>query len=265
MRKILSVGAAALAASLMSSAVSAETVIRIAYPGWDSAEQEEAVTGIFNRYEEQNPDVRIELVSIPFPVMKQQLVVALRSGDAPDMGYIDGRWIPEMQAAGFLADLTERAESLDRDDWHEGPWMASTVDGRIYGIPDRIDPWMIYYNVDLFEAASIDEFPKTMSQLVETGKKLTGDGVYGWGLIGANDATLIGRFLNFLYAFGGGFLNEDGTPSRVDRHAELCGQVDEALQLRLPGQAQHLQEPCVAQPSQVQDDQLASFQVLNGI
>lgn len=219
MHTSLRICAAAIAAGLLSSAAHAETVIRIAYPGWDSAAQEEAVTSIFNRYEEQNPDVQIELISIPFPVMKQQLVVALRSGDAPDMGYIDGRWIPEMQAAGFLSDLTERAGELDREDWYDAPWRASTVEGRIYGIPDRIDPWMVYYNADLFEKAGIERFPATMSELVETGKKLTGDGVYGWGLIGANDATLIGRYLNFLYAFGGSFLNEDGTEAAVNNEA----------------------------------------------
>lgn len=242
MRKSLTIGAAVLAAALVSSAASAETVIRIAYPGWDSAEQEEAVTGLFARYEEQNPDVRIELVSIPFSAMKQQLVVSLRSGDAPDMGYIDGRWIPEMEAAGFLADLTERAEELERDDWHDGPWMASTVDGRVHGIPDRIDPWMVYYNVDLFEAAGVEEFPETMSELVEAGTALTGDGVYGWGLIGANDATLIGRFLNFLYAFGGGFLNEDGTEAIINNEAGV-----EALEFY----TDLLNEHEIAQPSAI--------------
>jgi len=38
--------------------------------------------------------------------MKQKLVVALRSGDAPDVGYVDGRWLQEMQAVGFWARWT---------------------------------------------------------------------------------------------------------------------------------------------------------------
>lgn len=211
--------ATAVAAGLLSSAAYADTVIRIAYPGWDSAAQEKAVTELFTTYEQQNPGVDIELVSIPFPVMKQQLVVSLRSGDAPDLGYIDGRWIPEMQAAGFLADLTEKVSELDRADWYDAPWSTSTVGGMIYGVPDRIDPWMIYYNKDLFAKAGVDGCPATMSELVEDGKKITKDGVYAWGLIGANDATLIGRYLNFLYAFGGGFLNEDGTKAIVNNEA----------------------------------------------
>lgn len=190
--------------------------LRIAYPGWDSKDQERIVTGIFAEYEKQNPGVKIEIISIPFPVMKQKLIVSLRSGDAPDLGYLDGRWLPEMQAAGFLADVTAKVATLDRNDWYPAPWEPATIAGKIYAVPDRIDPWMVYYNTDLFKAAGVAEFPKTMDDLVAAGKKLTRDGVYGWGLIGANDATLIGRYLNFLYAFHSTFLTPDGKKAAIN-------------------------------------------------
>ncbi len=202
-------GAGALGA-LMATAAWADTTIKIAYPGWDSAEQEKEVTSIFQAYEKANPGTKIEIISIPFPQMKQKLIVSLRSGDAPDVGYIDGRWLQEMQAAGFLSDLTAFMKTQPMDDWHELPWKTATVDGKIYAIPDRIDPWMIYYNTDMFKKAGVEKFPATMSEFVEVSKKLTGGGQYAYGLIGANDATLIGRFLNFLYAFGGNFLTPDG-------------------------------------------------------
>jgi len=192
------------------------TTIKIAYPGWDSKEQEKAVTSIFAEYEKQNPGVKIEIISIPFPVMKQKLIVSLRSGDAPDMGYIGGRWLQEMQAAGFLSDLTAFAATLDRDDFFKEPWTTATVENKIYGIPDRVDPWMFFYNVDMFKQAGIAEFPKTMDELVNVTKKLTKPGQYGFGMVGANDATLIGRFLNILYAFHGDFLMPDGKQAAIN-------------------------------------------------
>ncbi len=192
------------------------TTIKIAYPGWDSKEQEKEVTSIFAEYEKQNPAVKIELISIPFPVMKQKLIVSLRSGDAPDMGYVGGRWLQEMQAAGFLADLTDFAASLDKNDFYAKPWITATVDNKIYGIPDRVDPWMFFYNVDMFKQAGIAEFPKTMAELVEATQKITKSGQYGFGMVGANDATLIGRFLNILYAFQGDFLTPDGRQAAIN-------------------------------------------------
>jgi len=199
------------------------TTIKIAYPGWDSKEQEKEVTGIFAAWEKQNPGVKVEIISIPFHMMKQKLVVSLRSGDAPDMGYVDGRWLQEMQAAGFLTDLTAYANTLDKKDFFELPWKTATVVGKIYAVPDRIDPWMFYYNTDMFKTAGIREFPKTMDELVEVCKKITiPDKQYGYGMVGANDATFIGRFLNILYAFHGDFLTPDGKKAAINNEAGVA-------------------------------------------
>jgi multiple sugar transport system substrate-binding protein len=204
---------------LLAGAAWAGTTIKIAYPGWDSKDQEKEVTSIFAEYEKRNPGVKIEIISIPFPVMKQKLIVALRSGDAPDVGYVDGRWLQEMQAAGFLAEVDDLVKEVGKADFYEAPWQSATVGGKIYAIPDRIDPWMIYYNTEMFKKADVPQFPKTMEDFVRDAKKLTGSGKYGYGLIGANDATLIGRFLNFLYAFHGNLLKADGKTAAINEEA----------------------------------------------
>ena len=201
----------------------AETTIKIAYPGWDSKDQEKEVTGIFAAWEKQNPGVKVEIISIPFHMMKQKLVVSLRSGDAPDMGYVDGRWLQEMQAAGFLTDLTDYSDTLDKKDFFELPWKTATVGSKVYAVPDRIDPWMLYYNTDMFKAAGVKDFPKTMDELVEVCKKITiPDKQYGYGMVGANDATFIGRFLNILYAFHGDFLTPDGKKAAINDEAGVA-------------------------------------------
>jgi multiple sugar transport system substrate-binding protein len=205
------------------SGAHAQKIIKIAYPGWDTKEQEKEVTSIVADWEKQNPGVKVEIISIPFPVMKQKLVVSLRSGDAPDMGYVDGRWLQEMQSAGFLGDLTAYANTLDKKDFYELPWKTATVEKKIYAIPDRIDPWMIYYNLDMFKAAGVKEFPKTMDEFIEVCKKVTIPGKqYAFGLVGANDATLIGRFLNILYAFHGDFLTPDGKKAAVNNEGGVA-------------------------------------------
>jgi multiple sugar transport system substrate-binding protein len=209
-------------ALVIGGAAWAGTTIKIAYPGWDSKDQEKEVTGIFADYEKKNPGVKIELISIPFPVMKQKLVVALRSGDAPDVGYVDGRWLQEMQAAGFLGELDDVVKDIGKADFYEAPWKSATVAGKVYAIPDRIDPWMIYYNTEMFKKAGVAEFPKTMDDFVRDAKKLTGQGQYGYGLIGANDATFIGRFLNFLYAFHGNLLKADGKTAAINDEAGVA-------------------------------------------
>jgi multiple sugar transport system substrate-binding protein len=54
-----------------------------------------------------------------------------------------------------------------------------------------------------------------MDELADAAVKITntGGGVYGWGLIGAKDASLISRYINFLYAHHGDLLTPDGRKS----------------------------------------------------
>ena len=184
------------------------------------------MTGIFRAYEAQNPNVTIELISLPFPALRQRLVVSARAGDPPDVAYMDGRWVPEMAAPGLLLDITEQVAKLDRSDWYDEPWRGAELRGRTFAVPDRIDPWLVYYNTDHFQKAGITQFPATMAELAETAKKLTGDGVYGWGLIGAKDPSLISRFINFLYAHHGDLADAGRQalrlqPTRVRRGATL--------------------------------------------
>jgi ABC-type glycerol-3-phosphate transport system substrate-binding protein len=206
-------GAIAATSIYTPARAQAQTTLKIAYPAWDSSAQQAAVTGIFADYEKLNPNIKIELLSLPFPVLRQRLVVAARAGDPPDVAYIDGRWVPEMAKGGLLSDITASVGKLDRADWYPEPWKGSTLDGRIYAVPDRIDPWMVYYNTDLFKKAGISAFPKTMDELAQAAVKLTGGGVYGWGLLGAKDASLISRYINFLYAFHGDLITADGKRS----------------------------------------------------
>jgi multiple sugar transport system substrate-binding protein len=197
-------------------------VLKMAYPGWDSKAQEEAVTSLLREFERQNPGIRVEVVSIPWPVMYQKLMVSLRSGDAPDLGYVIVRWLRELQALRFLADLTPQVNTLAKGDWNQATWDPATVGGRLYAIADRVDPYMIFYNRDLFERAGIRTFPDTMDEFLAAAKRLTGRGVYGFGLVGAKHATLIGQFMNFLYAFNGNFLAPDGTRATINDEAGVA-------------------------------------------
>ena len=208
-------GAMAAASLVPPARAQTPVTLKIAYPAWDTKAQETAVTGIFAEYEKQNPNVKIEVISLPFPVLRQRLVVSARAGDPPDVAYVDGRWVPEMAAPGLLTDLTGNMARLDRADWFDEPWRGASLGGRVFAVPDRIDPWMVYYNTELFQKAGIATFPRTMEELAAAAVKITGTGggVHGWGLIGAKDASLISRYINFLYAFHGDLLTADGKKS----------------------------------------------------
>jgi multiple sugar transport system substrate-binding protein len=190
--------------------------LRLFYPGWDSTEQEIAVTGLIDEFEAANPDIQIEIISTPFGVFQERLFVSLRSGDAPDVGYVGARWLQELRENEFLSDMSDIMAGLPREDWIEGTFVgAETADG-LYAIADRVDPWVIYYNERLFAEAGIEACPETTEDFIAAGQALTRDGVAGFGLVGAKHATQLMQFANFLWAHGGHFVSEDGNSSVFD-------------------------------------------------
>lgn len=184
--------------------------LKLFYPGWDSAEQEAAVTSLITEFEAQNPGIQVEIISTPFGVFQERLFVSLRSGDPPDVGYIAARWLQELREGEFLLDMSDVMANLPREDWIEATFYGVDTGDAIYAIADRVDPWVIYYNKDLFAQAGVQQCPETLDDFVEAGERITGGGVYGFGLVGAKHATQLGQFANFLWAHHGHFVEEDG-------------------------------------------------------
>ena len=144
------------AAGIAAPAVAQSPVtLKIAYPAWDSKEQEQAVTGIFREYERQNPNVKIELLSLPFPVLRQRLVVSARAGDPPDVAYMDGRWVPEMAAPGPPHRYhRSRSRSSIAPTGTRNRGAGRSLASAVFAVPDRIDPWLVYYNTEHFQKAA---------------------------------------------------------------------------------------------------------------
>jgi len=207
---------------MASSAFAQKVSLKMVYPGWDSKKQEEAVTSNLADFSKENPNIAVELINIPWPVMHQKLIVSLRSGDAPDLGYLIVRWLQELQAAGFLSDITSKVATLDKADWVASTWEPATSGGKTYAVCDRVDPYVVYYSKDLFRKAEIKEFPSTTKDFIGVAQKLTTGGVYGFGLVGAKHATLPGQFMNFLYAHNGNFLSPDGKMAILNNEAGVA-------------------------------------------
>lgn len=179
------------------------------YPGWDTPEQEAAVTQIISDFEASHPNITIDLQNQPWNVFHEKLIISLQGNNAPDGGYLITRWLPEVYAMGKLTDLSDFREELELSDWFESTWLDGKFEGKYYSVPNRREPYVFFYNTKLFEAAGIDEFPATMSEFVEDMQTLTSDGKFGVCLAGAQDSTLPAYYLNFLYAFNGYVLDPD--------------------------------------------------------
>lgn len=166
------------------------------------------VDALVARWNEQNPDRKINLTYIPHSEMVPKLAQAIASGEVPDLMGLDLIYGPQFEKAGQLVDITDKVSS-----WPElktaspGHMKVSTYEGRIYGVPLYADVSVLFWNKDLFKKAGLDpeKPPTSLAEISEYAKKITalGDGNYGYYLPGSCAGCNIFTVGPLIWASGG--------------------------------------------------------------
>jgi len=102
-----------------------------------------------------------------------------------------------------------------------GMEWATQPDGRIDSVPFNIDPWVLYYNKEIFDARNV-AYPRNFAEIVGAAAKLNdpGKGVSGFVARGLKNAN-VPVWASFLLGNGGGF---------VDRNNKLMTDTPEAIE-----------------------------------
>jgi multiple sugar transport system substrate-binding protein len=119
------------------------------------------------------------------------------------------KWMVDVRP--LLADKSLTDPGLDFADFSAGgmAW-ATQPDGRVDSLPFNIDPWVIYYNKELFDAKNV-AYPKSFAEVVDAAAKLNdpGKGVSGFVARGLKNAN-VPVWSSFLLGYGGGFVDSKG-------------------------------------------------------
>lgn len=158
-----------------------------------SPKRTEIVEARIKEFEAANPDVEVELTSLPWGQAFEKLATMVQSDQIPDVVEMPDTWQALYAGNGMLEnlepymskwsdtnDLTQRA--LD---------MARLVDKKAYLVPYGFYLRAMFYNKKLFAQAGIDNPPETMDDFMVAAKKITalGDGIYGYCLRGGVGGT----------------------------------------------------------------------------
>ena len=128
------------------------------------------------RFEEANPDVKVEFEIYDNETYKKKLQIYGSTKTMPDVFFVwsnPSEFYPYVDA-GLAAEL-DPAEFEDFG-FVPGALEGATVDGKLLGIPQLIDYWYLYYNKALFEENGI-KVPTTISELKEAIKAFNEIGI----------------------------------------------------------------------------------------
>lgn len=192
---------AAVAGSMLTSVAGAEEVKNIPeltsepleITLWDIS-TEDPGKGISERAVERftadYPNITVNQVHQQNDNYKQQLIVAMSSGEAPNM-YIHwgGGPMVEYYKSGFVNDITEMFRTYDHPDFIEASVEQSSYDGKVLAIPfGGLSGCDIFYNKTIFEEVGV-EVPETIDELEAVCDKLLEAGYVPFSLANGSKWT----------------------------------------------------------------------------
>lgn len=172
------------------SRASEQNTVTIFSPTGDIKTQ--ALMAQANVFTEQNPDIRIEVLPVPWDQGRTKLITMVAGGNPPDIIILTGQWMSEFRAMGAVENLT---------DWHR-TWAhrdaftqtgirrceisAAIEDGQVYGLPLEITTRAMFYQkawldeLGLAPATTRAEWRTLLEKMTDPGKNR-----FGYALRGA--------------------------------------------------------------------------------
>ncbi|MET0440870.1 MAG: sugar ABC transporter substrate-binding protein, partial [Casimicrobiaceae bacterium] len=157
---------------------------------------------------------------IPEQQQRQKAVIEFNSGnpsfDVIALSYhvqkrqfAKNNWLTDLRP--MIADKSLAAPDLDFNDFAKGGiFYAVEPDGRVMSLPLNLDPWVVYWNKEVFDAKGV-KYPANFAEMLDAAAKLNDPakgvtGFVGRGLKNAN----VPVWSSFLLGYGGGFVDKDG-------------------------------------------------------
>jgi len=197
-----------------SITVFAQDPVELRITWYNDSNEGEVLRDLLDRFEAENPDIRVVVDTIPYDAILNQLPVDVQAGEGPDMARVTD------QAAyrGFYLDL--RPLVADAAYWDESFPAAALAalreegdESGLYGFPNQFTVSAPYINRTLFEQAGI-EVPSDSMDAVSWEE---------WTEAAASVAQATGtpyaitmdrsghRFAGPMFSQGATLFNEDGT------------------------------------------------------
>lgn len=178
---------------------------------WTDSKVRPTILAMVNDFEEQNPDIKVNLTDLTWANGHEKIVIAFVSNTAPDVLELGSDWVAQFAASGHLADISDLV-AADSENFHG--WGMATYESKVYGWPWILGTRVIFFNRDLMNRAGYvsSYVPVTLPELKEVAVKIDelGPNIYGWGSNTAEKHRLYKKFLPFFWTAGGQIFSDDG-------------------------------------------------------
>jgi len=172
------------------------------------------VNEMVGQFEEQNPEVSVEIEALPYDQMRDRIVSSFLAPEPTyDLIVVDNPWMYDFASSEYLAPLDQRIESAgdeyNYDDFSEPVREIAEVNGQTYGVPFYNYGLGLIYRGDLFEQEGI-QTPDSLEELQGVAQTLDASDRAGIAMQPQRGYKIFEEWANWLFAAGGQIQDEDG-------------------------------------------------------
>ncbi len=182
-------------------------------PNWG----EERARTLAQKFMAANPGINIKIEVTVSNGLPERVLTAMRSGTAPDIMEVQHGWVNGYAQSDLIVPLDDTIQ--DKQDYVKAAIDYVSWNGKVWGIPYRIETHGVIYNKDHFKDAGLDpeKPPKTWDELTAAAKALTKSGRSGFGITGGGEVgNTLFRSLPFIWMNGGDIISPDMTKAVVN-------------------------------------------------
>jgi arabinogalactan oligomer/maltooligosaccharide transport system substrate-binding protein len=170
---------------------------------WQTMNDQETATlkTLVSQFEASHPNIKVDMVTVPFDQHAQKFITAAQAGQAPDVMRADTA--PDVQgwaAQGLLTDLSKLISARDKADFVQAAYKGALYNGKAYAVPQTVDALALFYNKAMFRAKGLKTPPKTLAQLAQYCQKFGNNK----GIALRGDSYWIQPWI---WGYGGGLVN----------------------------------------------------------
>lgn len=147
---------------------------------------------VMKAFHDENPDISIEEVYIPFADYLPQMTIRFASGRAPAVMQLNEQLFGSFAAQGWLAPLDDRIAGTEIATNWAPPQKALTWDGATRGVLLSNNAYQFFYNKDMLAKAGLP-VPDSWESFKATAAKMTdrGAGIFGLSAVTAEHPTAV--------------------------------------------------------------------------
>lgn len=148
-------------------------------------------------FEQENPDITVKWVDVPWADMQSKILTAVSAGTAPDVVNLNPDFAAQLAGRNAWLPLDDYIPAEVRGQYLPKIWQANTLDGATFGIPWYLTTSVAIYNTELLKQAGVEQPPTTFDELAQVAqqvKEATGKYAFFTTVVPTDSAEMLQSF-----------------------------------------------------------------------